>query len=200
MKSTKSEYVSAPPLIKWRLSRTLKRSVGFRPIEDEDLRFLWAAYKKGALEPMGERFADGKMDAETFKTAFKDDVLSRFHAAWVLFATTKKGHVPIGIVFATWAPNASYMIVTGMCWFPWASKRNKIEGMVNFLSKIRKEFNLMFYALPEHKRLYEVCCMHSVIHRVGTSYAVFPGKSAAVFETRLPRHAKRPGELETEAA
>lgn len=135
---------------------------------------------------MSEKYADGQMPADVFKAEFEHDVVSNFHAAWVLFAPTKKGQLPVGIVLAAWAPNAPYMIVTGMCWFPWSSKRNKLESMVNFLNKVRKDIMLMFYALPEHKRLYEVCAMHSVVRRIGTSYTAIPGHPAAVFETRAP--------------
>jgi hypothetical protein len=181
----KSDSGSGPRPTKWRLKRTLKRSVEFRPIEDEDMRFIWAAYKKGALKTMGEKYADGEMPADHFKAEFTKDVLERYHAAWVLFAPTKRGQLPVGVVFAAWAPNdAPYMIVTGMCWFPWSSPRNKVESMVNFLNKIRKELMLMFYALPEHKRLYEVCAMHAIVRRVGTSYTAIPGHSAALFETK----------------
>ena len=173
----KSDLDSAKPRNKWRLKRTLTRSVSYRPIEDDDLKYIWAAYRKGALAPMGIESTD--LDAAAFKQAFEQHVLENFQAAWVLIA-----HKPIGVVFANWAPHAPYMIVSGMCWFPWASKRNILEAIVNFLNGVRKQFMLVFYALPEHKRTYEVCAMHGVVRRVGTSYAAIPGHAAAVFETR----------------
>lgn len=180
----KSESGSAPRPNKWRLKRTLKRAVDFRPIEDADLRYTFAAYKKGALSSMGEPFADTLMNADEFKATFETFVLERYHAAWTLFAMTRKGFIPAGIVFAVNAPGAPYMIVNGMVWFPWASCRNVVEAIVNFLNGVRKQFPLMFYAAPEHKKVYEVCAMHGIIRRIGTSQIVFPGKSAAVFETR----------------
>lgn len=170
---------------KWRLKRTLRRHVSYRPIEDEDVKYAWAAYRKGALAPMGEAFTK-EMNADEFKKLFEMFVLSNHHAAWTLIAPTSKGNIPVGVVLAAWAPNAPYMIVNGLCWFPWASKRNVIEAIVGFLAGIRKEIQLMFYALPEHKRTYEVCAMHGVVRRVGTSFVAFPGKQAAVFETRAP--------------
>lgn len=180
----KSDSVSKPPRTKWRLKRTLSRRVSYRPIEAEDVKYAWAAYKKGGLSAMGGRFAEQDMDADAFRAEFESFVLSSHHAAWTLFAGTKNGHIPVGVVFAAWAPNAPYMIVNGMCWFPWASRRNICESMVNFLNICRKETPLVFYALPEHKRLYEVCAMHGVVRRVGTSYVAIPGHAAAVFETR----------------
>ena len=178
----KSDSASSRRPSKWRLSKTLKRNVSYRPIEDDDMKYVWAAYKKGALSTMNVFPPD--LPADEFKRAFEEYVLGNFNAAWMLIAPTDKGQLPVGVVFAAWAPNAPYMIVTGMCWFPWASKRNHVEAMVCFLSGVRKEFALMFYALKEHKRLYEVCAMHGIVHRVGTSYTAIPGQSAAVFETK----------------
>jgi hypothetical protein len=175
----KSASVSSKPPSKWRLKKTLKRAVDFRPIEDDDVKYVWAAYKKGALAPMG--FEGTDLSAEEFKSRFEETVVTRCPATWVLFAQQKLK--PIGVVFGSWAPNAQYIIIAGMCWFPWATKRNIVESMVNFLNGVRKEFMLVFYTLPEHKRTYEVCAMHGVVRRVGTSYVAIPGKASAVFET-----------------
>jgi hypothetical protein len=168
---------------KWRCKRTLRRKPSFRPIEDGDVQYAWAAYKKGALAPMGEAFTQ-EMSAEQFKELFEAFVLSSHHGAWTLLAPTARGTIPIGIVLAAWAPNAPFMIVNGCCWFPWASKRNIVEAAVAFFAGIRKEVPMVFYALPEHRRAYDVCAMHGVIRRVGTSLVASPGHLCAVFETR----------------
>ena len=169
------------PVHKWRLSRTLKRKTEYRPIEDSDLKYLWAAYKKGGFKELG--FADD-LSPEQFKEAFSAFVVSSCHMAWVLLANTKNGFIPVGVILCSWAPGASYLIVLGVSWMPWATKRNIVESMTGFFSKARKEFSFMGYAVPEHKRMYEVCCMHGITRRVGTSYTAIPGKAAAVFETR----------------
>lgn len=173
---------SDKPRNKWRLKKTLKRPVSYRPIEDDDVKYVWAAYKKGALASMG--FDNPNLTEREFKATFEEIVVTKCPATWVLFASTHKGMTPVGVVFGSWAPNATYIIISGMCWFPWASKRNIVESMVNFLNGVRKEFMLVFYALPEHKRTYEVCAMHGIVRRVGTSYVAIPGKVAACFETR----------------
>lgn len=180
-RSMKSASDSVPPANKWRLRRTLRRAVDFRPIEAEDIKYLWAAYRQGSFE-----FDKRDMTASEFKSAFEEMVIAQFHAAWTLFGMTRRGLIPVGVVFAAWAPHAPFLIVTGASWLPWASKRNIIECMVGFLSKIRLELQLQFYANLDHKRLYEVCMMHGIIRRVGTSYVAFPGQPAAVFETRTP--------------
>lgn len=163
--------------MKWRLSRTLRRNVEVRPIENEDVKFAWAAYRKGRLGEMG--FPEN-MDAKAFKSAFETYVLTKAHAAWSILAVTKDGFIPAGFVLGGWAPQEAYMIIIGISWFPWASKRNILEGTVAFFDKIRKQMGVMGFASPEHKRLYEVCCQHAIMRRVGTSN--LSGRSVAVYE------------------
>lgn len=166
----------------WRLKKTLRRATDFRPIEDDDVRYIWVAYKKGALAGMG--FTDTSLEPDEFKAAFEMEIFNGYDAAWILFAVTSKGFVPAGMVLGEWGPRKAFMEIVGACWFPWASKRNIIEAMVNFLNSIRKQIPLMFFALHEHKKLYDVCAMHGIIRRIGTSYTAFPKQTAAVFETR----------------
>lgn len=162
---------------RWRLSRTLRRDVEVRPIEQEDVRYAWGAYAKGALDGMG--FVPG-LDAPTFKRAFEAYVLTNTHAAWTIIAKSPKGRMPVGFVFGGWAPHETYMTIIGICWFPWASKRNILEGTVNFFDRLRKQMKWMGFAAPQHKRLYEVCCMHGIMRRVGTTNMTAP--PCAVFE------------------
>lgn len=162
---------------KWRLRRTLSRRVEVRPIEQEDVRFAWAAYRKGKLTEMN--FPEG-LDAKAFKEAFEAYVLTRAHAAWTIITGTRDGFIPAGFVLGGWAPMEAYMVIIGISWLPWASKRNILEGTVAFFDKIRKQMGWMGFASPEHKRLYEVCCIHSIMRRVGTSN--LSGHAVAVYE------------------
>lgn len=163
---------------KWRLSRTLKRRVDSRPIEQDDVKFAYAAYRGGALK---DHFPEG-LSAAGFRTAFEAFVLSQAHAAWVVIAHTKNGFVPIGLALGGWAPQGAFMIIIGIVWFPWASKRNIVEGTVGFFNDLRKQFKWMGFALNEHKKIYQVCCVHGVMRRVGTSY--MGDKHPAVYEGR----------------
>lgn len=149
------------------------------------MRWLFAAYKRGALAGMGGAFAKTDMDAATFKAAFEGEVMEKYHGAWTLFANTARGRSPVGVVFGVWAPlMANVMVVAGIAFFPWASRRNIVEATVAFFAGIRRTIHFIGFARPEHKRLYVVCCAHAVMRQTGTSYIVFPDKPAAVFETR----------------
>ena len=48
--SIKSSSVSGKRPHKWRVDRTTKRKVKIRPIEAEDIRYLWACYKQGRFQ------------------------------------------------------------------------------------------------------------------------------------------------------
>lgn len=173
----KSASAFEKPASRWRLSRTLKRATDYRPIEDEDIKYLWAAYRQGAFD-----FENRDMGAAEFKSAFEHAVLSNCSAVWVLYGKTRKAFIPVGVVFATHT-HLPFFVVSGAVWLPWASKRNIVECMVAFLNRIRRDHQLQFYATPEHRKLYEVCCKHGIVRRVGTSYEAIPGHAASVYET-----------------
>ena len=153
----------------------------YRPIEEEDVKFLWASYKKGGLIDLG--LPDDLSPAD-FSEQFRALVHHNFHAVWVVYGETKKGFLPIAYVFAVWLPHWPILSCTGAIYMPWASHRNIIEAAVYFTNEVRKEVSMVGYALPEHKRLYEICAMHGAIRRVGTSHNLVPGKPVAIFETR----------------
>src|SRR5690348_5299645 len=158
----------------WRLTKTLARNVTFRPIEDADVKYAWAAYRLGKLDDIG--FQKG-LDAAQFKSEFERFVLGNAHAAWTII--TGK---PVGFVLGTWGPFSAYMIISAIIWFPWATKRNIVEGAVSFFNWIRKEIPVMGFATDDHRPAYDMCCAHGIMSRVGTSHCM--GRKLAVFESR----------------
>lgn len=173
----------------WRLRRTLRRRTSFHPIEDADIKYAWAAHKKGALRSLGSHF-EQEFTPESFKAAFVDEVLKNYSAGWTLSAETAQGFMPVGIVLGFYShPNPAlspFMNIGDMLWFPWASARNRIEAAVGFFNAIRKEIPMMEYANEEAKPFFEMIAQHGIMRRVGTSFNVYPGQSTALFETRAP--------------
>lgn len=162
----------------WRLTKTLGRRVQINPIEDSDVKFAWAAYSKGGFSQMG--FSEGMNPAE-FKAAFESFVLANALSAWTVSAfVQKRGRVmPIGIVLGQSC--VSMMVIAAVAWFPWASCRNVVEGTIGFFNAARKEMKVMGFATDDHKPLYEACCAHGIMRRIGTSHNLL-GDRAAVFE------------------
>lgn len=179
----KSDSGSRQPVRKqnWRLKKTLSRNIDIRPIEEEDIKFIWAAYKQGGLCDIVK---EEDLNANEFKLLFEETVVYQYHGAWTIFADTKQGFIPIGIVLGAWHPLTEHlMVIGGIAWFPWASPRNIIEGTIFFFNKMRQEIQLMWYVRPEHKRLYEIGMKHGIMRRIGTSHTVFD-VPATIFETR----------------
>ena len=59
----------------WRQKKTLTRRLEFRPIEAEDVKYAYAAYKMGALKDMAAPFDELGMSADEFNIAFQTIVL-----------------------------------------------------------------------------------------------------------------------------
>lgn len=176
--------IIAGPKKNWRMKKTLARRTQVRPLEADDLKYLWASYKKGVLSSMGSAFADREMNPDQFKEAF-ENAAQDYSEGWIVITETKKGFIPAGIVLGKLDTLLPFMIVGGVAWFPWATSRNIIEGTVAFFDAMRRQMPCIGFAIDDHKRLYEICCMHGIMRRVGTSQVAVPGRAAAVFETRV---------------
>jgi hypothetical protein len=171
---------------KWRLKKTLARRMSFRPIEAEDVRFAWAAYKKGAFSSLLKT----DLPADEFDVGFQAIVTTRYHGAWTLFADTRRGNMPVGMVLAFY-PHADpalapFMIVADIVWFPWASARNRIETAVYFFCTLRSSTPMLVCGRNDlDKRFFETICAHGVMRRTGTTFNVVKGEPIPIFETRL---------------
>jgi hypothetical protein len=177
---TKSASDSERPANKaqiWEFTRTLKRGPTYRKIEPGDLRYLYAAYKLGALIGLG---VPGYLSPDEFGVFIDKKISTSCHMAWALLI----GGKPAGFVLGAWSPAVRQVLeIVLVVWMPWASKRNIIESAVNFIAEIKKEYRCMGYALPEHKGLYEVAARHGLVRRIGTSYNAIPGRPTAMFES-----------------
>jgi hypothetical protein len=185
--STRSASASSPRRNSWRLSKTLRRRLDFRPIEDEDIKYAYVAYKKGELAQLRGPFDNGELDPQQFEYAFVHEV-KKYGGAWTLFADTRRGYLPVGIVLAfpstPFPEHCTFWIIGAMLWMPWASKRNKIEASVHFFERIRKQIPMVEYADESNKRFFETIAKHGVMRRVGTMFNVYPNQATSVWETR----------------
>lgn len=145
-----------------RLSRTLKRWVEFRPIEDEDIRYLWAAYKKNTFDG----YVKKDLTAKEFKIEITELMLNSYSGVYVCLANTKQGFVPVGVI-----PVAGIYLgwmIGDVRWFPWASTRNIIESFVNFINEMKKEVYLLGYCSDKDKDFFVYMAKHGIIRRVGS--------------------------------
>lgn len=165
----------------WRLSKTCARKLEVRAIEDGDLFYAWAAYKKGVFNDV---FAPD-LSALDFKAAFSTLLGSRYDAGWTLVAQTAKGFIPIGLALGFWPHRAvrPFLVLDAFVWFPWASARNTIEATVEFINRVKHEIPLLGFARERDKRFMETIARHGIVRRIGTSRNVFTDGPASVWET-----------------
>lgn len=90
---------------------------------------------------------------------------------WVMKSVTPKGRVPVGMVYGR--PFIHDITVLGdFTWFPWASRRNKYESIVNVINGLRKEGVVMLYGEEENKDWLVQTARHGILRRVGTLHDV----------------------------
>ena len=187
-KKKKKVEPKAEPKQNWRLKKTLSRAVDMRPIEEDDLRYIWAAYSMGGFPSLAERFVDGEMSSAKFTKEFGEELITNYDEAWTLLVKKTNGLRPVGLVLAFsshWNPAFSpFMIVADMIWFPWATPRNKIETTVKFFHEVRKTMQMVEYSKREHQKFFDTVCAHGVLRRAGTSHVVYPDQATAIYETR----------------
>lgn len=137
-----------------------------RPIEIEDLPYIFAAYRLGGLPDLEKMIGPG-LKGPDFDDQFEILVDVAYDAAWTIYAHSKEGYGPVGIVFGR--NFAEVMWIGDMQWFPWASSRNKIEGTARFLLSIRdKDFTGMWSSRPETADFYNHLASYGLIRRLGT--------------------------------
>jgi hypothetical protein len=157
---------------KYRLYRTLKRAHGFRDFKDEDIKYLWAA----------EKFNGHEVDPEEFKESIYELMNSSYDFAWIIEAIVKNNYRPVGVVFGI--NSGVFTLLSDTVWFPWASKRNIIEGMVGFINKIRKQMLVLGHIDLKNKPFGEYIARHGIIRRIGTVDDIYKDEPAALFQSR----------------
>jgi len=145
----------------------------------DDIRWLYAAYKKGAF---GNEFGDD-LDSETFPAAFYERIPDGA-GVWVLFAPTIRDDAPVGVAIGL-RGHWEHHVWPHVVWFPWASARNKLEATVLFLNVQRREYKMIIAPTFEDKDFFVRVCRYGVLRRVGTSYN-WSSEDAVLFETRNP--------------
>lgn len=173
-KSRKSASSSKPVRNKRRrvsLRRTLKRGAEARAIEDDDWKWLFAAYHKGCfreyLENFRENFGikqelpddpDGK-DFQTFMTV----AMATVPHWWVLTADWRgRGVEPVGLVAAAF--QEAYL-APHVEWFPWATHRSKVETTVRFLADINKMERVIIFTRASELEFWRLMGNYGLLRR-----------------------------------
>lgn len=176
--SPKSESGSKPRPSP-RLSVTLKREPSHRLIQPEDVKWVWAAYRKQGLPSLDRFFPEG-LKPDQFNDAMARLLDETY--CWICEAQTDRGRRPVGLVLAR--PFVHDTLIMGnMTWFPWASQRNVYESAINLINELRGRMNLLFH-VEEHDKPFAIgIARHGIIRRVGTLHYIRE-RPMAVFQSR----------------
>ncbi len=168
---------------------TLKRSPVVRPLVEADLKWLGAAWRKGALDGLGGPFADRSLSAEAFVEEARA-ALGRAAALWMLEAPVGGRTVPVGLVVGA---VAEHRLEPHVCWFPWSSLRNRLECTVKFLNLARRDFLVIVVHRPDQARFFEAVAAHGLLRRLGVVPGYYADASPAmVWWGRRPMPVHRP--------
>lgn len=157
-----------------------------RPVDNDDVKYLFAAWRMGHLS--FDDFNPDGMTAEAFVEAFATYIASRFQVAYTLIAKAPgKGTIPVGVVFGIIPLHGKPVVWCGdFTWFPWASPRNKLESTVHFMNQMRREWLVLGFADMGTVPFFEHVCRYGVLRRVGTVFDMLIEGPTAVFQTRKP--------------
>lgn len=178
-----------------KLNRLLTGRATFDICTEDDLPFLWAAYRTGSLKKLHGVFADG-LSQEDFRVAI-EWYISNNNLQTVSFYYEKEGKKRmIGVGFF-WVRGRVFQ-TSDLIWFSWASKRIILENYVNFINNMRKKlhdetglpFVILEFAMEKDKSYFDHVCKYGVMRRVGTSEEIYPNSKCCIYESRSLKDAK----------
>ena len=157
-----------------------RRGVQARLLKDVDVPKLYLGYQRGAF---GEFIEMNPEMAELDMDGFAE-LLVRFSQSaelWVSLSRSpsfpNRDRVPVGlwIVF----PRQDHMIEPHVLWMPWATDRNKLDGMLRFFVDQRIDKEIAVFGETRFRKFWLRLAQYGVLSRVGTWPAYFPNGDTA---------------------
>ena len=162
---------------KHRLSKLLKRDAVMQPLDASHIKFLWAAYRLGGLEPIVRG-----LDQDQFRFAMEEIAVAA-DSIMVGLAQNPQREEPMPCCVVVGRLLDDFGIIPHVAWLPWATDRNKLELGAKYFSEIRDSglVGLAYMPKPEQNYL-EQLCRYGVLRRVGTIQK--NEEDVALFQTR----------------
>lgn len=153
-----------------------------------DLKYIWAAYKKGALATLGEDFHTPDFTPKELADLL--DVYMEVNGVVFLTASAfSEGALkPVGLI-SVWSRQRIWQ-VNEISWFPWASARNKFECALKFFDQYRRtefshgrKYKILEFARSSERKFFEKMMDLGVLNRVGKVNDLYESEEAVLFET-----------------
>lgn len=143
-------------------------------MNDDGIGWLHAAYKSGAF---GALFPPSMSSSEFREEAVR--FLKRQQHAWIVYARMRKGRerYPVGLVIGS---SNGHRLYPHALWFPWASPRNILEGVLGFLRDATEAGYLVI--IPSGRKFlpfFTKLMRYGIVRRVGVIPGWFSDDEAA---------------------
>lgn len=175
------------PRAKNGLKVTLKREPFYRDPIDDDLAYLWAAYKLGGFP---EKYVADGLDKDEFMIRVVD-LLASFSDVKIMMGPRNGIPCPMGFAVIS---QPGDKLQPHAVWFPWASARNKIESATDYLNNLRRErtatgkyFKAIIFAREETWTFFNHIMKRGILKRCGKIERWFDDSThAMLYYTREP--------------
>lgn len=160
---------------KRRLSKAvLSAGGGYRLLETDDIKWLYAAYKGGGLA----HFPPDLPPAEFQEFAVAE--ITKWDGAFLLEARVEGHPKPVGMMVAR---VHQHRMEPHSSWFPWATGKQKLAAMAAFLNGVRREWLALVWCPPADEKFFLRIARYGILRRIGAVPGWVPGGSAVLFST-----------------
>lgn len=142
---------------------------------EDDLKWVYAAYRLGAFGPMTNK------NPEQFNQDFYEQTMLH-DVVFMMQSVTKKGRIPVGITLGKFM--GPILFLGDTTWFPWSSSRNRMECATHVLNELRKEYICMLFCSWSEKDFYTNIAKHGILRRMGKICGLLTDGDAPLFQTR----------------
>ena len=144
---------------------------------DSDMRWMWAAYEYG----MWRDVMAGNLSPQGFEEKALEFMAS-YRYEWIVEAQGDDGIRPVCLFLAQ--PVGMAGIEPAVQWFPWATRRNKLEAIAVFLKEISKQMIIFIFASDEKVKFWTRMVTYGLVRRGCKVVDYFArGKNAMMFYT-----------------
>lgn len=167
-----------------------ENSIGFHETLNDDIPYLWAAYKQGSFCELGEVFKLTGMNPEEFKDALHKFLFDN-NLEIVTFFHKHDGDIkPVGVVL-TWSRGRVIQIFD-IVWFSWASNRMIFESLLIYFSIIPKlthepsnrKYKVLEFAQYSKRKIFEKLVDCDALRKVGHVNDLYEAEKAVLFESK----------------
>ena len=154
------------------------------------MKYIWAAYKKGALKDISPDFKDPDYTPEELAHIYDLYLGVNGLSSFTGYAESEEGVRPVGL-FVFWA-RGPILQVNEFVWFPWATSRMKFEVGLKFFDQARRtehpetgrNYMVLEFARDGDKKYFEKMMNLGVLKRCGGIDGLYPEDKCILYYTK----------------